>query len=138
MDQIASSCRNASADELIGLEEKPGIGKMDRRLLRRIKTGVIIHLYQGEKGLGKLHAKGMIADDKYASIGSCNFDTMSLRGNYEQNVVSRDPEFVAKVRRDLFEKDFTVSILYQPPASWWDRLKLKVMGGASQLLDRFD
>jgi len=101
-------------------------------------AGVKINLYQGEKGTGKLHAKGMIRDDCFASIGSCNMDTMALRGNYEQNLVSTDPAFVAKVRQDLFEKDFTVSKPYEPPKTWWGRFMIKAKGRATQLLDRFD
>ncbi|MBF0499326.1 MAG: phosphatidylserine/phosphatidylglycerophosphate/cardiolipin synthase family protein [Candidatus Riflebacteria bacterium] len=103
-----------------------------------LKAGVKIHLYQGEKKLGKLHAKGLIRDDEFVSIGSCNMDTMALHGNYEQNIVSRDKTFVQKVRRDLFEKDFTVSTLYQPPTSWLERMKIKLKGNATQLLDRVD
>lgn len=101
-------------------------------------AGVKINMYEGEKGLGKLHAKGLIRDDCFASIGSCNMDTMSLRGNYEQNIVSTDPAFVAKVRQDLFEKDFTVSKPYEPPKTWWGRFMIKAKGRATQLLDRFD
>jgi len=102
------------------------------------KAGVKIYLYQGERGLGKLHAKGMIRDDSFASIGSTNMDTMSLRGNYESNVASKDAGFVKSVRENLFEKDFTVSTLYQPPKSLWERMKIKVKGGIAELVDRFD
>lgn len=102
------------------------------------KAGVKIYLYQGEKGLGKVHAKGLIADDSFASIGSCNMDTMALRHNYESNVVSKDPDFVRQVRADLFERDFQVSTLYEPPKSWWERAKIKVKGGLTELLDRWD
>ena len=102
------------------------------------KAGVKIYLYEGEKGLGKVHAKGLIADDKFASIGSCNMDTMALRHNYESNVASKDPDFVRQVRQDLFEKDFKVSKIYEPPKSLWERIKMKVKGGAAELLDRWD
>lgn len=102
------------------------------------KAGVKIYLYEGEAGLGKVHAKGLIADDNFATIGSCNMDTMALRHNYESNVASRDPGFVRQVKKDLFEKDFSVSKLYTPPKSLWERIKLKVKGGASELLDRWD
>jgi len=101
------------------------------------KAGVKIYLYEGEKGLGKVHAKGLIADDKFASIGSCNMDTMALRHNYESNVASKDPEFVKQVRKDLFEKDFAVSKLYEPPTSLWQRIKLKTKGTLAKLLDRW-
>lgn len=103
-----------------------------------LKAGVKVYLYKGEKGLGKLHGKGLIRDDCFASIGSCNMDTMALRGNYEQNITSRNPTFVAGVRQDLFEKDFAVSTLYVPPASWWERFKIKAKGKATQILDRVD
>jgi len=102
------------------------------------KAGVKIYLFEGEKGLGKVHAKGLITDDKFASIGSCNMDTMALRHNYESNVASKDPDFVRQVREDLFEKDFKVSKLYEPPKSLWERIKMKVKGGAAELLDRWD
>ncbi|NLI79165.1 MAG: phosphatidylserine/phosphatidylglycerophosphate/cardiolipin synthase family protein [Candidatus Riflebacteria bacterium] len=102
------------------------------------RAGVKIYLYQGEKGLGKLHAKGLIADDAFASIGSCNMDTMALRHNYESNIESKDPDFVRKVRAELFERDFQVSTLYEPPKTWWERAKLKIKGGLTELLDRWD
>ncbi|MBI3038017.1 hypothetical protein HYY75_03045 [bacterium] len=103
-----------------------------------LKAGVEINLYNGESGLGKLHGKGMIRDDEFASIGSANMDTMALYHNYEQNLVSSDPKFVKKVREDLFENDFKFSTKYQPPKDWWNKLKMKIKGKATQLLDRFD
>ncbi len=103
-----------------------------------LKAGVKIYLYKGERGLGKLHAKGMIRDDEFASIGSCNMDTMALRHNYEQNVVSTDRGFVISVRKNIFEKDFKVSELYKTPASLWERLKIKAGWAATGPLDRVD
>ncbi|HAE39346.1 MAG TPA: hypothetical protein DCG57_12015 [Candidatus Riflebacteria bacterium] len=141
IDRLAAAARRGVDVRLVhpGSAENPLNDANTRFHFEKLqKAGVKIYMYQGEKGLGKVHAKGLIADDKFASIGSCNMDTMALRHNYESNVASKDPEFVRQVRKDLFEKDFAVSKLYEPPKSLWERIKLKVKGGAAELLDRWD
>lgn len=103
-----------------------------------IKAGVKIYLYKGEKGLGKVHAKGLITDDNFASIGSCNMDTMALRHNYEANILSKDPNFVKQIRQKIFEQDFKVSEIYEYPTSFYERMKIKVRGFFAKLIERIN
>lgn len=46
-----------------------------------------------------MHAKAVIADDKVAIIGSANWDTRSLRLNYESNILVYDNVFIRKLRK---------------------------------------
>ncbi|MBF0407561.1 MAG: phosphatidylserine/phosphatidylglycerophosphate/cardiolipin synthase family protein [Candidatus Riflebacteria bacterium] len=101
-------------------------------------SGVKIYLYQGKKNLGKLHAKGLIRDDSFASFGSCNMDTMALRHNYEQNITSTNNLFVRQVKNELFERDFKVSQLFVPPEGFLEKAKIRLKGKATQILDRWD
>lgn len=68
-----------------------------RRLLRR---GIQIFQYSGRF----LHAKSITIDTNWASVGSCNFDWLSFRLNYELNVLSSQPDFVAELEA-VFEQD---------------------------------
>jgi cardiolipin synthase len=54
------------------------------------------------------HAKAMICDD-WASFGSANFDTMSLRINRELNLAFSHRDAVQDLARQLFEPDFQQS-----------------------------
>jgi cardiolipin synthase A/B len=68
---------------------------------RLMKAGVKVHEY----GPAKLHAKILIVDDAFVSIGSVNFDERSFRINDEQNVnvidVAFAKEMIAQFERDL-------------------------------------
>ncbi len=68
-----------------------------RRLLRRN-----IRLFQYSKSI--LHAKTIAIDGKWASVGSCNFDWLSFRLNYELNVVSKDAAFALELE-NIFQED---------------------------------
>jgi cardiolipin synthase len=48
-----------------------------------------------------LHAKVAAIDDAWATVGSSNIDPMSLLVNLEANVIVRDPDFVAGLRREI-------------------------------------
>ncbi len=63
-------------------------------LLRR---GVEIHEYTA----AFLHAKVAAIDDDWATVGSSNIDPMSLLVNLEANVIVRDRDFVATLRREI-------------------------------------
>ncbi|MFX6118952.1 phospholipase D-like domain-containing protein, partial [Acinetobacter baumannii] len=41
----------------------------------------------------ELHAKVAVVDDKWATVGSSNYDGLSLFVNQEANVVVQDPAF---------------------------------------------
>ena len=64
------------------------------------KIGVKIYTYNN----GFLHAKTIIVDDKYATVGSVNQDYRSYDLNFEDNVFVYDRGF-NKEMADQFEKD---------------------------------
>jgi len=65
------------------------------------------------------HVKALVVDG-WSCIGSGNLNHLSLRVNQEQNVATSDPEFAARLRRDLFEADFARSYeLTQPISLEW-------------------
>lgn len=64
------------------------------------RRGYEVQLYQDTV----LHAKYAVIDDAWATVGSCNFDFLSLCCNREANLVGRDGAVVAQVRRQ-FEQD---------------------------------
>lgn len=55
-----------------------------------------------------LHAKSIVIDDSWASVGSCNFDWLSFLINYELNVVSTSRDFAAELR-NIFLSDMEKS-----------------------------
>ncbi|UDF04363.1 phosphatidylserine/phosphatidylglycerophosphate/cardiolipin synthase family protein [Asticcacaulis sp. AND118] len=64
------------------------------------KLGFEVLMFQGRT----LHAKYAVIDDDWATVGSCNFDVLSLGLNREANVVLRDPAVVAAIAAQ-FETD---------------------------------
>lgn len=59
-----------------------------------LKAGVRIYLYRDHV----LHAKTVIIDDGWASVGSANLDNLSLLFNYEVNLVGTNRAFVSQLR----------------------------------------
>jgi len=59
-----------------------------------LKSGVKLVEYRKTQ----LHAKVAVVDDNWATIGSSNYDGLSLFVNQEANVVIRDPEFSNDLR----------------------------------------
>ena len=57
---------------------------------RMIENGVRVYSYPG-----MLHTKAAIVDG-WAVIGSCNFNKLSLRTNYEVDVATSDPVFAVR------------------------------------------
>jgi cardiolipin synthase A/B len=49
-----------------------------------------------------VHAKLMLIDDEWATVGSCNLHRFSLFGNGEMNVAFSDPAIVRSLRCELF------------------------------------
>lgn len=49
----------------------------------------------------QLHAKVAVVDDDWATIGSSNYDGLSLFVNHEANVVIKDKEFAARLRSGI-------------------------------------
>jgi len=65
-----------------------------------IRAGAKVYRYPG-----MTHLKAMICDD-WATLGSANLDTLSMRINRELNVAFRAPEEVGELERRVFLEDF--------------------------------
>ncbi len=59
-----------------------------------LKIGVRIYCYKNRM----MHAKVVIVDDTWASVGSANLDNLSLLLNYEDAIVSSDPKFISDLK----------------------------------------
>ena len=58
---------------------------------------------------GFLHAKVLIVDDEWSSVGSANFDNRSLHLNFEVTCLI-ESETVTRELEEQFLRDFAVSI----------------------------
>ena len=67
---------------------------------RVLEAGVKIHEY----GPAMLHAKTMVVDDQWVSIGSANLDNASLALNNELNVTFMDPRLARRLAA-IFDED---------------------------------
>ena len=63
-----------------------------------LKAKVKVYLYRDHV----LHAKMVIIDDDWASVGSANLDSLSLLLNYEANLVGTNHAFVGQLREHFF------------------------------------
>lgn len=61
---------------------------------RLVRAGVRIVEYRGTQ----LHGKVAVVDDDWATVGSSNFDGLSLFVNHEANIIVRDAEFTRSLR----------------------------------------
>lgn len=59
---------------------------------------------EGERKPVYVHAKLMLIDDEWATVGSCNLHHYSLFGNGELNVAFRDATSVQAMRVELFQE----------------------------------
>lgn len=64
--------------------------------LLALNAGIKIYHYSRITAI--LHAKTGIIDDGWASIGSANIDNLSLLLNFEGNIRSTDPAFIAELK----------------------------------------
>jgi cardiolipin synthase A/B len=78
---------------------------------RALEGGVKIHEY----GPAMLHAKTMVVDGQWVSIGSANIDNRSFAPNNELNLTFMDRALAAKLTR-VFEQD----LAYTKPATLED------------------
>jgi cardiolipin synthase len=67
-----------------------------------LESGVAIHEYMQ----GILHAKTMVVDDRWATVGSANMDVRSFKLNFEVNAVIYGAVFAGELVR-IFERDLT-------------------------------
>ena len=81
-----------------------------------LRNGVRVYGYPGMS-----HVKAAIFDG-WACVGSANLDKLSLRINQEANLATSDPQFVDRLRRELFEVDFARSreLKEAQPVNWTD------------------
>ena len=86
-----------------------------------LRNGIRVYAYPG-----MTHVKAAIYDG-WATVGSANFDKLSLRINQETNLATSDPRFVEQLKRDLFERDFTRSReMKEPPRAGLGCLHLEI------------
>ena len=85
-------------------------------------AGVKIYLY--DKGF--LHAKTMVCDDDFVTVGSTNLDPRSLEQNFEVNAFLYD-EALAQRQRDIFLDDIKGCTLVDPE-EWHHRPWLAKFG----------
>ncbi len=64
---------------------------------RLLAAGVRIYEYQPRV----LHAKTVLIDDLWNTIGTANLDYRSFYVNFELNLITRDSDLVARLRRDF-------------------------------------
>jgi cardiolipin synthase A/B len=84
-----------------GVIDHPLVRHAGRRQFGRLlEEGIEIHEYTA----ALLHAKTMVVDGIFATVGSTNLDHRSFRLNDELNVVAHDPAFAAQLER-VFEDD---------------------------------
>lgn len=82
-----------------------------------LAAGIKIYFYDA----GMLHAKMLMVDDDFCSIGSTNFDFRSFEHNFESNLLIYSPEFNDKMAR-IFHADAARSTRIRPAA--WRRRPL--------------
>jgi cardiolipin synthase A/B len=68
-----------------------------------LEHGVRVYFYPG-----MTHVKALMVDD-WACVGSGNLNHLSLRVCQEHNVATSDPAFAARLKKELFEEDFSRS-----------------------------
>jgi cardiolipin synthase len=71
-----------------------------RQFGRLLEAGISIYEYKP----ALLHAKTMVIDGTWATVGSTNLDYRSFRLNDELNVVAYDTAFAARLEK-VFEED---------------------------------
>jgi cardiolipin synthase len=85
-----------------------------------LKAGVKIVEYRKTA----LHAKVAVVDDEWATVGSSNFDGLSLLVNQEANVVIRDADFSRALRLQIesgIAEGERISLSTFQNQSWWAR-----------------
>ncbi len=96
-----------------------------KRWPRLVAAGVELYEFRGTM----LHSKLLIADDRFVSVGSANFDPRSLAINDEANLNVLDPRF-AKEQVEIFEQDLNRSrpvTLVQKPLKVITDLPLQIL-----------
>lgn len=82
-----------------------------------MRAGVKIYLYEP----GYMHAKMLLSDDNFVTVGSTNMDFRSFEQNFEINAFIYDPE-VVKTMKHIFMNDLQQSTRIVPDE--WNRRPL--------------
>jgi cardiolipin synthase len=80
-----------------------------------LKAGVKIHQYTG----GMMHAKTVVVDDTWATVGSFNMDNLSFLFNYEANVVTQQKELIETLRQDFLQDVMHAQVVISK--QWYSR-----------------
>jgi cardiolipin synthase len=84
-----------------GVSDHPLVRHAGRRQFGRLlEAGIEIHEYTA----ALLHAKTIVIDGTWATVGSTNLDHRSFKLNDELNVVAYDTEFAAQLEK-VFQED---------------------------------
>jgi phosphatidylserine/phosphatidylglycerophosphate/cardiolipin synthase-like enzyme len=88
-----------------------------------LQHGVRVFFYPGMS-----HVKALLVDG-WSCLGSANLNHLSMRLCQEQNVATSDPDFAARLKKDLFDEDFSRSDELTEPISvdWMDFLADQVL-----------
>jgi cardiolipin synthase len=90
---------------LPSISDAPVVQMMSRAYLKPLlEEGVEIFARQGTI----LHAKVMMIDDRWVTLGSANLDFRSFHRNFELNVIIEDPVFGGQVKA-LFHEELAQS-----------------------------
>lgn len=99
---LLRACRRG-VDVIIMISQKTDVPFADdstRNFLPALlKAGLKVIFYQGTV----MHAKYAIIDDKWATVGSTNFDHLSLAYNREANIVIRDRKLVTELKQHFMD-----------------------------------
>jgi len=121
LDALVRAARRGIRVRLLvpGRNNHPVAGLAARRIYDPLlAAGVQIYEWQGKM----LHAKTIVVDGLISMIGSSNLDPLSLRRNYELNVLVGDPA-TGQTMRELFEADVARSTPVLPEE--WRRRPFK-------------
>ena len=86
-----------------------------------LKGGIEIYEREGTM----LHAKAMLIDDCWATIGSANLDQRSFHRNYEVNIIIDSPDFGEQLNgmfAEEMEKCRRVTLREHEERTWFERL----------------
>lgn len=87
-----------------------------------MEAGIKIYLYNK----GYMHAKTMVSDDDFVTIGSTNIDSRSMEQNFEANAFIYDHRLAAE-QRDIFMRDMESCYLVDPNnwgnRPWWQKFR---------------
>jgi cardiolipin synthase len=113
--------RQRGVDVRVIFPGKNNIGLMSKSNIvnanKLIKNGVRVFIYPG-----MTHIKAGIFDG-WATVGSANYNNLSLALSQELNISFDDKKTVAKLKKKLFKRDFAISkeLTEALPATWTDR-----------------